>query len=447
MLSKPVAMRPVESGRPIFVNCIRNRTERICSLRKCIRLDLISAAALSLAACAFVVACNGSDPAPPPASKAKVFVTGQAANVVIGQPDFTSSTHGTTAARVYKPFGNPLVAGGKLYLPDYYNARVLGFNAVPTGNGASADFVLGQADFVSFSIAASATGMNRSQTAVTSGGKLLVVDFRYHRVLIWNSLPTSTQVPADVVVGQPDLSTVSEGCSATKLRRPESIAIVGGALLVADSDNHRVLVWNTIPITNGVAADAVLGQPDFTTCSRNTGGLSETSLQYPSDLATNGTKLAVADADNNRVLIYNSIPVCTGACTVAPDVVMGQPDFTTNTVDNGGLSATSLDYPYFLASDGARLAVVDNNNNRVLIWNSFPTCTPVAPATNCASTTPADIVLGQPDFVSDRANNDGTTFTTNAQGLHNPAGVYFNGVNQLFVADIENNRVLIFNAQ
>lgn len=66
MLSKPVAMRPVESGRPIFVNCIRNRTERICSLRKCIRLDLISAAALSLAACAFVVACNGSDPAPPP---------------------------------------------------------------------------------------------------------------------------------------------------------------------------------------------------------------------------------------------------------------------------------------------------------------------------------------------------------------------------------------------
>lgn len=367
--------------------------------------------------------------------------------MVIGQPDFTSSTHGTTAAIVDKPFGNPLVAGGKLYLPDYNNARVLGFNAVPTGNGASADFVLGQADFVSSSIAASATGMNRSQTAVTSGGKLLVVDFRYHRVLIWNSLPTSTQVPADVVVGQPDLSTVSEGCSATKLRRPESIAIVGGALLVADSDNHRVLVWNTIPITNGVAADAVFGQPDFTTCSPNTGGLSETSLQYPSDLATNGTKLAVADTANNRVLIYNSIPVCTGACTVAPDVVMGQPDFTTNTDDNGGLSATSLDYPFFLASDGARLAVVDTENHRVLIWNSFPTCTPVAPATNCASTTPADIVLGQPDFVSDSANNDGTTFTTNAQGLHSPAGVYFNGVNQLFVADIENHRVLIFNAQ
>ena len=73
-------------------------------MNQCIRLDLISAAALSLAACAFVVACNGSDPAPPPpASKAKVFVTGQAANVVIGQPDFTSSTAGTTAAIVDSP--------------------------------------------------------------------------------------------------------------------------------------------------------------------------------------------------------------------------------------------------------------------------------------------------------------------------------------------------------
>ena len=416
-------------------------------MRKCIRLDLISAAALSLAACAFVVACNGSDPAPPPASKAKVFVTGQAANVVVGQPDFTSSTAGTTAAIVDSPYGNPVVAGGKLYLPDYNNARVLGFNAVPTGNGASADFVLGQADFVSSSAAASATGMDGPQTAVTSGGKLLVVDYSYNRVLIWNSLPTSTQVPADVVVGQPDLTTVSQGCSATKLKSPESIAIVGGALVVADTSNNRVLVWNAIPTTNGVAADAVFGQPDFTTCSVNTGGLSGTSLHNPSDLATNGTKLAVTDANNNRVLIYNSIPVCAGACTVAPDVVMGQPDFTSNTVDNGGLSATSLDYPYFLASDGARLAVADSSNNRVLIWNSFPTCTPVAPATNCASTTPADVVLGQPDFVSDTADNDGTTLSTNSQGLNNPAGVYFNGVNQLFVADEANNRVLIFNAQ
>ncbi|MEY4528883.1 MAG: hypothetical protein RL768_2602 [Nitrospirota bacterium] len=417
-------------------------------MRKCIRLDLISAAALSLAACAFVVACNGSDPAPPPpASKAKVFVTGQAANVVIGQPDFTSNTAGTTAAIIDEVYGSPVVAGGKLYVPDYNNRRVLGFNAVPTTNGASADFVLGQADFTSSGFSATATGMRGPQTAVTSGGKLLVLDYSYNRVLIWNSLPTSTQVPADVVVGQPDLTTVSQGCSATKLDSPESLAIVQGALVVADAANHRVLVWNTIPTTNGVAADAVFGQPDFTTCSANTGGLSGTSLNYPTDIASNGTKLAVADSGNNRVLIYNSIPVCTGACTVAPDVVMGQPDFTSDAADNGGLSATSLENPYFLASDGARLAVADSDNNRVLIWNSFPTCTPVAPATNCASTTPADIVLGQPDFVSDTVDNDGTTFTTNAQGLSYPAGVYFNGVNQLFVADKANKRFLIFNAQ
>lgn len=193
---------------------------------------------------------------PPLASNTKVFVTGQAASVVIGQSDFTSSTAGPTAAIINIPYGSPVVAGGKLYLPDYRNARVLGFNAVLISNGISADFVLGQADFGSAGTSPSATGMGRPQTAVTAGGKLLVVDYSYHRVLIWNSLPTNTQVPADVVVGQLDKTTVSPGCNAMKLQYPESIAIVQGTLVVADSNNNRVLVWNTIPTTDGPAADA-----------------------------------------------------------------------------------------------------------------------------------------------------------------------------------------------
>lgn len=53
---------------------------------------------------------------------------------------------------------------------------------------------------------------------------------------------------------------------------------------------------------------------------------------------------------------------------------MGQPGFLSDTANSGGLSATSLNGPYMLASDGARLAVADFGNNRVLIWNSFPTC-------------------------------------------------------------------------
>ena len=43
-------------------------------------------------------------------------------------------------------------------------------------------------------------------------------------------------------------------------------------LLVADTNNSRVLVWLTFPTTNGQAADFVLGQPDFTTGTPGVGG-------------------------------------------------------------------------------------------------------------------------------------------------------------------------------
>ena len=35
--------------------------------------------------------------------------------------------------------------------------------------------------------------------------------------------------------------------------------------MVADTDNNRVLIWNSIPTTNGANADLVLGQDNFTT--------------------------------------------------------------------------------------------------------------------------------------------------------------------------------------
>jgi len=72
--------------------------------------------------------------------------------------------------------------------------------------------------------------------------------------------------------------------------------------------------------------------------------------------------------------------------------------------------------------------VTDTDNHRVLIWNQFPSCVPLAPATNCASITPANVVLGQPDFVSSSANNDGVGGSRiTARSLADPTGVLFNG--------------------
>ena len=389
---------------------------------------------------------GNATPPPPPVP----FSTFQSASVVIGQSDFTSGLAnrgtGPNSNTINNPSGNAAV--GSLFVPDYANHRVLRYTTVPPTNGVSANVVLGQPDFTTTDIIASATGMSGPQTAVISQGKLLVVDRDFHRVLIWNSVPTTTQTPANVVVGQPNMTTTNAGCTASNLDSPESIGVFDGSLVVADSNNNRILAWNTIPTTNGAPADYVVGQPNFTTCALNPP--SNMSLNHPTDVTYNGAELAIADAGNNRLLIFSTVPDCAPtpcAITTPPNIVFGQPDFNSN---NPGVGPTSLNFPYFLSTPRPglppRLALADRNNNRVLIWELYPSCVP--PDTTCSSIVGPGYILGQPNNSSNTANNDGMGGSlTSAQSLSSPTGVFFNGTNQLIVTDSGNNRYLIFNAQ
>lgn len=413
------------------------------AFRACVALGLCLGIVLALPS------CGGSSSSTPTPSSPQ-FSTFQAASVVIGQSVFTTGSTGTSATTLlHGPFGNPGV--GSLYLSDYYNNRVLGYNTVPTSNGAAADFVLGQPDFTSSSAGTSATAMTGPQTAIVHDGKLLVLEYDNRRILIWNTKPSTTNAPADVVIGQANMTSSSGTCNDTNLADPESFAIVNGALVVADSTHHRVLIWNTIPTSSGTPADKVIGQADFTQCGANTGGRTASTFSYPTDIASIGGKLLVADFNNNRVLVWNSMPTCTPspcAITTPADMVLGQADFASATANSGGLSGASLYNPYYLATDGTRLAVADRNNFRVLIWNSVPTCTPTAPASNCAITTSANVVLGQPNFTSNVRNNDGsgTSATPTDKNICDPTGLTFTTNNQLIAMDACNSRALIFNA-
>ena len=84
---------------------------------------------------------------------------------------------------------------------------------------------------------------------------------------------------------------------------PMSAYASAGRLYVADFNNNRVLVWSSIPTTN-VAATAVLGQPDMTTGTANTGGLSSQTLCSPYTTFSDGVRLYVADGCNDRVVIF-----------------------------------------------------------------------------------------------------------------------------------------------
>jgi hypothetical protein len=69
---------------------------------------------------------------------------------------------------------------------------------------------------------------------------------------------------------------------------------------VTDYLNHRVLIWSSVPTSNGQPADLVLGQTDMASAVN---GTAANLLRYPYGAHSDGTRLVVADFYNNRVLL------------------------------------------------------------------------------------------------------------------------------------------------
>jgi hypothetical protein len=376
------------------------------------------------------------------------LATFQEAAVVIGQPDFAGNllNRGGSAAAdtLASPLGNPFVTGdGVLFVPDFSNNRVLGFDAVPTANDAEADFVLGQPDVTSNAAGTSATTFTSPASVFSDGTRLAVVDTNNHRVLIWNSVPTTTQVPADVVVGQTDTVSNAIGCSTSELQNPTGVALVDGKLIVVGNGNHRILIWDSVPSSNGAPADVVLGQSGFTTCAPNDddqngaddGAPSARTLSFPFDVWSDGTRLVVSDSGNHRVLIWNTFPTSDFA---PADLVLGQGDFTTADFDT---DARSLNIPRgVLVTSNDQLLIADTGNNRVLVFDSFPIVSDQA----------ANRVLGQSNFTNAAPNDDDqdgvTDGTASARSSSSPSGL-LQVDGELLVTEQTNHRLLIFESR
>ncbi|MEK6479957.1 hypothetical protein WJR50_20610 [Catalinimonas sp. 4WD22] len=160
-------------------------------------------------------------------------------------------------------------------------------------------------------------------------------------------------------------------------------------------------------------------------------GPQSSPLLAPRGICSLGDGFAVADTGQNRVFLWKQIPEEAHAL---PDVTLGQLS-AAGTGRNAGdqLSASSLQYPSGLWSDGKKLIVADAWNHRVLIWHRIPTY----------DGQPADVVLGQEDFYSNLPNVKGIQASPSASSLYWPYGLHSDGV-QLWVADTGNRRVLYF---
>lgn len=295
---------------------------------------------------------------------------GAQADLVLGQPDFTTNTGGTGRDRMALPSAVFLGNDGRLVVADSGNNRVLIWNSVPDASGALPDVVVGQSGFASGSSGTSQTQLAFPTSAVVANGRLLVADQNNNRVLVWNSVPSANGAAASLVLGQQDFVSRYDDDEADEMNRPASVWSDGFRVLVADSGNHRVLYWSLFPQDSGAEADYVIGQSDF---SRSSPGTSSSTLRTPFGVSADGTRVYVADSGNNRVLEFDSFPIANGA---AASAVFGQEDFALATANDADQDGDVDDTPAAGTLSGATgalvysgvLYVTDRNNHRVLMF-------------------------------------------------------------------------------
>ena len=264
--------------------------------------------------------------------------------------------------------------GTSLWVADGTNARVLQWSTVPIVNRPVANFVVGQANANTSTSATTQTSLRTGSVGVhASGGRLFVVDGTSNRVLIFNSIPTQNGAPAATVLGQGDFTSSISGKSASGLYSPTDVWSDGTRLIVVDNGNSRVLIWNAIPTANGQAANVVLGRAAFGVGSGDAvpNPPTQTSMAFPTGVYVDGSRLYVADTTNHRVLVWNSIPTTNGA---AADFVLGQADFAGNSPNAGGATANEigLDRPQDMVVASGALFIADSNNNRVVVHFPIP---------------------------------------------------------------------------
>jgi len=366
---------------------------------------------------------------------------GPTAASVIGQVNFTNTTANpsafpyASASTFASPADVKVDANGNLYVADAGNNRVVAF----AQNAKSASQLWGQLDFSSNGINQIKAGSINAPFKMAidysqSPYALYVSDINNNRILVWKDATAfHTGDPADLVIGQPNLTTAianadtpgAQKPSSTSLAAPRGIALdSAGNLWVADAGNNRVLRYpRPVDQSGRITPDTVIGQVDF--ASSVSAAVNASSLNTPSGLAIgpNGD-IFVADSGNNRVLEF---PAGAVAGTQAIRV-FGQPSFTTGALPSL-VSGQTLASPEGIAMNGYALYVADTAANRVLVFAS----TQSAAATGSA----ADIVIGQSQFGSAAAGGG-------SAGLKAPVDAGVDSAGNIYVSDSGNNRILIF---
>ncbi|NOY68032.1 MAG: DUF11 domain-containing protein [Deltaproteobacteria bacterium] len=397
--------------------------------------------------------------------------SGQAADYVIGQPDFktrsSNSCGSASAATLDDPYGLA-VSNTLLFVGDRYNDRIMGFDLgeeasglAATTAGLEAVLVIGQAAFNGKSGnqggSADANTLSDTRYLAVSGDYLFAVDENNDRTLVYDLTGLSQfNTTAVFVFGKPDFTSTGNTLTASGAADPWGIAVAGSKLMISDNQYNRVAFYDIADLTSAIGnsdfgppAFDLAGQTDWYSGSAaaihpvfdaaGNDDVNSVGLEEPRDavvgIAAGAPFLFVAGAANNRVLAYesdvNGVPL-----DLKADFVLGQADFEHEQEDT---TVTGMHQPIGVAFDDETeyLFVADSGNNRILVFDL---------SSGIASGMAASFVLGQPDFTSDTSGiSQRTVFLPRRMDTGTIQSGPDAGKRYLFVADKGHTRVMLFN--
>ena len=302
-----------------------------------------------------------------------------------------------------------------MYVADPGNNRILGFaDYRKVYPGAKADIVIGQTDFSSNLINSPATSSEQKNggtvgvpsatglwspegLALDANGNLWVADLGNGRVLRFSAPFSQTgTITANLVIGQANFGSYNPDPSSVTTGQPYGVAITSsGNLVVSDINFNRLLLF-TKPsggdFSNGQAATAVIGQPNFTNVAA--GAPAANGLNGPRLMGVDALdNLYVADTGNSRVAIFAN------ASNLASNAT---PSLSLNNLHNPiGVSVSSVT---------SEVWVVDTQANQVLQYPSYSQLiVNPAPASGVASFQPLSVTFdpfGNP-VIADSTNRIG----------------------------------------
>ena len=232
------------------------------------------------------------------------------------------------------------------------------YTALPASSGTKISSTASPSSYLGAMGYASTTGMSlfdHPSGLASDGSNLILVDRGNNRILVWKTAPTGSTIPPDFVLCQQSTTSTTSGNSLSQCNWPsDAVVTPTGKLLVADSDNNRILVWSSMPTSTGASASYAIDLGADT---------------WPWGIWSDGTRVVASMAEGSRLSFWNTFPT-TGS---------ESPSFSID-----GSASTCIGTPRGLVSNGTVLMTGDHNgkcgeDKGIHVYTTFPTSATTKP--------------------------------------------------------------------